>query len=358
MKIAITADAHLRSRQETPERYAALENIFVQSEKEKVEQVFILGDLFDRDFNNYHDFDQLCQQHPELKMTVLPGNHDSGIKKRFFAAQNIRVIEEPLLEPVGEKLNFLFLPYDDGVTLDEALEAFVNKNGAPGRFILFGHGDWLSGARQSNTYEQGFYMPLSRRAVEKFSPLRIFLGHIHQADKKIDQSAVVYPGSPCGLEINETGKRRFLLYEPENNRLETREVVTPVIYFRETMLALPVEDEILRLQEMIKKMIEGWEISGQDLQKVKLRLRVRGFTKDKEALSKLINEEIARHGISFYDEGGADLSELKIITDESEARLLLLSKIQERLQQQDLRKFLSSPEDVLEEAAEIIFWGK
>ncbi|MGB9893790.1 MAG: hypothetical protein ACPLRA_05205, partial [Candidatus Saccharicenans sp.] len=161
-----------------------------------------------------------------------------------------------------------------------------------------------------------------------------------------------------GLEINETGKRRFLLYEPENNRLETREVVTPVIYFRETMLALPVEDEILRLQEMIKKMIEGWEISGQDLQKVKLRLRVRGFTKDKEALSKLINEEIARHGISFYDEGGADLSELKIITDESEARLLLLSKIQERLQQQDLRKFLSSPEDVLEEAAEIIFGGK
>ncbi|MGB9836893.1 MAG: metallophosphoesterase family protein [Candidatus Saccharicenans sp.] len=358
MKIAITADAHLRSRSETPERYAALENIFEQSERENIEQVFILGDLFDRDFNNYHDFDRLCQVHQGLKITVLPGNHDSGLKGKFFTAENVRVIEEPRLEPVNEKLNFLFFPYDEALTLDEAIEVFMNKNGPPGRFVLFGHGDWLSGSRPSNTYEKGFYMPLSLRAVEKFSPLRIFLGHIHQADPKIDQSVVVYPGSPCGLEINETGPRRFLVYEPENNRLEKREVVTTVIYFKETLLALPVEDEISRLREMVKKMIEGWKVGEQDLEKVKLRLQVRGFTRDKGALAKFISEEIARHNISFYDEGGADFSELKIVSDESEARILLLKKIQERLQELDLSKFLASPGDVLEEAAEIIFGGK
>ncbi len=44
-------------------------------------------------------------------------------------------------------------------------------------------------------------MPLSQRALEKFSPLRVFLGHIHLVDQGVDR-AVVYPGSPCVLEIN------------------------------------------------------------------------------------------------------------------------------------------------------------
>lgn len=72
MKIAITADAHLRGRPETPERYAALMNIFEQCQKEDVKNVFILGDLFDRDFNNYHDFDVLCSGYEELQIIVLP----------------------------------------------------------------------------------------------------------------------------------------------------------------------------------------------------------------------------------------------------------------------------------------------
>ncbi|MBC7364747.1 MAG: hypothetical protein H5U07_09475, partial [Candidatus Aminicenantes bacterium] len=230
------------------------------------------------------------------------------------------------------------------------------RNQEPGRFILFGHGDWLSGTRSANAYEQGFYMPLSQRALEKFSPLRVFLGHIHQVDQRLDR-AVIYPGSPCGLDINETGKRRFLVYDTEENRVESREVISPVIYFIETLLALPVGDELSRLQELIGKMIEGWELAKEDLKKVKLRLKVRGFTRDKEALTRFIQQEIRGRGLSFYDEAGADFSELKITTDESEARLLLLSQLQEKLKQIDLSRFQASSDEVLEKAAEIIFGG-
>lgn len=357
MKLAITADAHLRSRQETPERYAALENIFQQCREEGVNQVFILGDLFDRDFNNYHDFDVLCSGYEKLKITVLPGNHDRGLKRKSFTAGNVRVIEETFLERITYRLSFLFFPYEADTSLDEALATFSGKNPVKGRFVLFGHGDWISGSRQPNIYEGGVYMPLSRRALEKYQPVRVFLGHIHQPDFRADRGmVVVYPGSPCGLDINESGRRRFLLYEPEDDRLERRYVETPVLYFKESLLAMPVEDELSRFRGLIKEMVEDWGLAEDEIQKVRLRLEVKGFTRDKETLSRFIGQEIAGYGIAFYDEGGPDFSELKIIIDESEVRFLLLDNFRKELQKLDLSRFHASEDEVLEEAMQLI-WG-
>ncbi len=359
MKIGITADAHLRSRSETPERYAALENVFLKCREEGVEQVFILGDLFDRDFNNYHDFDVLCSGYKELQLTLLPGNHDRGLKRKSFTAGNVRVIEEPFLEQITDRMNFMFFPYEVDTSLDEALATFAEKNRVEGRFVLFGHGDWISGSRQPNPYEGGVYMPLSRRALEKYQPVRVFLGHIHQPDFKADRGMVVaYPGSPCGLDINETGRRRFLLYDIDDDRLESRPVETPVLYFKETLLAVPVEDELSRLRGLIKNMIEGWGLAEGELQKVRLRLEVKGFTRDKDTLSRSIRQEIAGYGIAFYDEGGPDFSELKIITDESEVRFLLLDNFRKELEKLDLSRFQASEDEVLEEAMQLILGVK
>ena len=45
MKSAITADAHLKTYPESPERYHALRDIFEQSLAESVDVVVIIGDL-------------------------------------------------------------------------------------------------------------------------------------------------------------------------------------------------------------------------------------------------------------------------------------------------------------------------
>ncbi|MCM8765134.1 MAG: metallophosphoesterase family protein [Candidatus Omnitrophica bacterium] len=358
MKIAITADAHLRSRSDTPERYDSLKNIFEQCRKENIEKIFVLGDLFDRDFNNYHDFDELCQTYPRLQITVLPGNHDHSLKRKFFVAQNVRVIEEPHLENANHRLSFVFFPYEYESSIDEALEVFINKHEKIGRFVLLGHGDWLSSLCLKNSYEHGVYMPLSQRAIEKFSPLRVFLGHIHQVSHDIARATVVYPGSPCGLEINETGKRRFLIYDTESNGLEFREVVTPVIYFKESLLAVPVDDEFAMLRKKISDMIDGWNVKADDFQKIKLRLKVLGFTRNKEALSSFIRQVVASYGIAFYDESGPDFSELNTITDEAEIMMLLISKVQDKIYNSDYSRFHASSEDILEKAMEIIFMDK
>ena len=62
MRISVTADVHLRTRAEHSERYNALENIFEQTITEGIENLLIAGDLFDKDFRSYSEFEELGKQ--------------------------------------------------------------------------------------------------------------------------------------------------------------------------------------------------------------------------------------------------------------------------------------------------------
>ena len=62
MRIALTADNHLADKNKYPERYAALEDILCQVKAEKVRDLFVAGDLFDKEFRNYKDFEALCMR--------------------------------------------------------------------------------------------------------------------------------------------------------------------------------------------------------------------------------------------------------------------------------------------------------
>ena len=62
MKIAITADIHLKTNKEYPERLNALKNILDQLVDESIASLIIAGDLFDLESQNYSLFDELCRQ--------------------------------------------------------------------------------------------------------------------------------------------------------------------------------------------------------------------------------------------------------------------------------------------------------
>jgi len=61
MKIAITADLHLTSRQQRPDRFAALKNIFVQLHTLQIDTLIIAGDLHDATYDNFSEFEALCR---------------------------------------------------------------------------------------------------------------------------------------------------------------------------------------------------------------------------------------------------------------------------------------------------------
>lgn len=303
MKIAITADVHLVPG-EKPERLNALSNIFEQLEAEGIGVLIIAGDLFDEDVRELKDFEELCRKHRAVKVHVIPGNHDPSLSSGDFTSEtseNVTVHDTVDLEELDENCTtpFLFVPYCEEKNMGEQIvEKKPQLDEVRGKWILVSHGNFMGGVKERDPYETGIYMELYQKDLDIFRPKTSFLGHIHLvADLPPGdlRGEVVYPGSPCGLDISETGRRRFLIYDTENEALESRDIKTDVLFFKESFLVIPGEDEISRLQEEIEERIRSWDLGSSESEKVLVRVEARGYARNRKEIS-----EVLRSGFSAF----------------------------------------------------------
>lgn len=285
MKIAITADVHLRTRAEHPERYKALENIFQQSSDEGIENLIISGDLFDKDFQSYSEFEALCKKYDDLGLHIIPGNHDPGISEKNIVGENIHIYAEPTVLEIDSR-TFLLIPYEEKAKMGEKIAEAASEIEEE-EWVLVAHGDYYGGVKERNPLEPGTYMPLSRNDLERFKPRTVFLGHIH---RPFSQNNVHYAGSPCPLDISETGRRRFLIYDTADARVVSREVATDILYFNESLVIVPRDDEALILNQEIRKTIESWNIDPSEYSRVCLRVEAKGYATDRGTILRTLKE--------------------------------------------------------------------
>ncbi|NIM44928.1 MAG: hypothetical protein GTO54_04740 [Nitrososphaeria archaeon] len=207
--------------------------------------------------------------------------------------------------------------------MGEVIEEFASELPEQ-QWILVGHGNYLGGLRVPNPYEIGVYMPLTTSDLERYQPREIFLGHIHDAP---EHPRVHYMGSPCGLDITETGKRHFLLYDTEDNTIQSHNVNVDVLFYDETLVMLPAEDEKKFLKQISNEMIESWELSEEELAKVVLRLNIEGYCADKAALDKGVKAIFSR--FKFWKDEPPDTSEVAVSEDLE--RRYIVDNVKERL---------------------------
>jgi len=241
-------------------------------------------------------------------MHIIPGNHDANISEKAIVAPNLRIYTTPTATEFGST-TFLFVPYKEKTNMGDEIAALAGSI-RDTEWVLVGHGDYYGGVRERNPLEPGTYMPLSRENVEVFRPRRVFLGHIH---KYCDQDNVCYPGSPCGLDITETGKRKFLIYDTDDGSIKPLEVTTDIIYFDETFLVLPFDDEVPRLQEEIRKRIESWRLEPSEQTKAVVRARAIGYATDRQAIFNALKEGFAK--LKLYNDQEPSIEHLSITTD-------------------------------------------
>lgn len=310
MKIAVSADLHLTSREKNPERFHALENILRQMMDENIGRIILAGDTFDDSSRNYAEFEDVCRQHPDLQFTVLPGNHDIGLSPSAVSATNLDVVNEIQLIKFDEfQKTLLLLPYVKNKTMGELIAAQKEKLTA-NKWILISHGDWTDGLHEPNPFEPGVYMPLTRIDIHNYQPLLALLGHIH---KPLDSELVHYIGSPCGLDIRETGQRRFLVLDVDSGRFEERWINTDFIFFKEELLILPVEDIAGFLENEIEQRIAGWGVNDSDFDKVRVQVTVKGYCADVALARKAVMEGFEK--FTFYKDIEPDLSEVFLADD-------------------------------------------
>jgi len=354
VKIALSADIHLTSLGSHPERFHALENILSQMKEEEIDTLFIAGDLFDNSLRNYSEFESLCKkkEYRDLRLYIIPGNHDPEISTSSLVADNVRIFTEPEVVEINTKgTPLLMIPYQKGKTMGEVIEHF-SLDLALQAWILIGHGDWSEGLRQANPYEPGVYMPLTSRDIDRYQPLQVFLGHIHAP---YDSGRIHYTGSPCGLDITETGKRRFLIYDIAKDEIASREVGTDVIYFDETLVMLPMENESAFVYDLVKKVIQSWNITDWDRKKVRARVNVRGYCSNKSALEKELRKDFS--DFNFYGDEGPDLSGVSI-SDDVECRYIA-EKVKTSIDELEWPNSADEPDkdEVLQAALAVIYGG-
>lgn len=312
MKIAITGDVHLTRKSEHPERYNAIENIMDQLIANNIDNLIIAGDLFDADTNNYSEFESFCsaEKFKDLKIIIIPGNHDHRLEQKYFTYSNITILDKPEIIKFGSSnLQVMFLPYQLNETMGEGIARNISKI-EDENWILISHGDYMDGVRVPNPYEPGIYMPLTRKDVEQFKPSKVILGHIH---KSMDSPVVYYTGSPCPLHIKETGYRSYLLLDTEELSVERHEIKSNIIYFDDVCIVIPRDDEEKYIEELVESIIENWDLNPDDINRVVMRLKVRGYINNKLELKAVLDRKLS--AIKYYNDEEIDLSEVSVPTD-------------------------------------------
>lgn len=352
MKIAITADIHLTGKEEHPERWKTFENILNDIEQKNINKIIICGDLFNENYRNYSEFDELTSKYSNIDFFIIPGNHDPNISEKAITGRNVTIYTEPELISFDDTVtSFFFLPYKSEITMGDQLASYQEAL-KPKEWILISHGDWADSIRTPNPIEPGVYMPLSRKDIRDYKPALTILGHIH---KPIDDSEynVHYVGSPCGLDITETGRRRYLILDTKTLNLEPIVVNSEIIYFDEIIIVYPMEDEEVYLKEQIRDVKRKWDLKPGEKEKVQIRIQVKGYSSDVRKLQKIFSEEFG--DFSSWNDKGVDISEVSI--SENYDLLKISERVREKINELDLEERVGEPtqNDIIFKALQVIY---
>lgn len=352
MKIGISADIHLTSKEDHIERYNAFVDILDQCLDMGVEKIIIAGDLFDQSLQNYSEFESLCnkKKYDRLSIHVIPGNHDPDISNEKIVCKNITIHADPEWVDLSDDWAGLFIPYMKERSMGEVIQEMIDDT-THDKWMLIGHGDWSQGMRQVNMYEPGVYMPLTQKDIVNFQPDMVFLGHIHVMQ---NIGKLFYPGSPCGLDITETHYRHFLIFDTVTTQVTPYRVNTEIVYFNETLLALPLDDEAEYLKKQIQDCISRWHLEVNDDGKVNVRVKAKGFSTNREKLSEIIKQGFSAYNL--YDE--PDFSEVSNANDPD--RDYLMTKLLAVLDDFEWAEHPDEPgaDEVIFEAMNLIYGEK
>jgi len=355
MKIAITADIHLTAKKKHPERWKTLENLLIDITKKDIYKIIICGDLFNDDYHNYSEFDKLTSKYKDIDFIIIPGNHDPNISQKSITGSNVTIYTEPVIVSFDDSVfSFLFLPFKEQVKMGEQLMLFQNEL-KPNKWVLFSHGDWADSIQTPNPIEPYVYMPLSRNDITNYKPVLTILGHIHKLLDDLDYN-VHYTGSPCGLDITETGRRRYIILDTKTLQIDSIFADSEVIYFNEQLVVYPMENEREFLEKQIKKIKNKWKLNNREIEKARIRIKVKGYSQDKRKLKEIFDSGFS--DFSFWNDEGVDVS---MVSDSQNPELAEISKrVIEKVENEYIEEIETQPSknDIIFKALQAIYRTK
>ncbi|MPW24877.1 DNA repair exonuclease [Alkalibaculum sp. M08DMB] len=233
IKFIHTADIHLGSRFNNAsfpgdiakirrqEMWSTFHDIVSLAHKEKVDFLFISGDLFESELITLGDLKRINEAFKSIQDTqilITPGNHDTYGEKSPYKliswSENVNIFkaqELSLIEFTDLNTNIYGFAWSEKYISNE-FRYNMDPLDKDKNNILMLHGDIYN--KKSN------YFPIDKNYLKKLSFDYVALGHVHKPD--IQENGIVYPGSPEPLDFGEIGSHGVILGQLQDSRVQTK----------------------------------------------------------------------------------------------------------------------------------------
>lgn len=245
---------HLGEKRRLEQR-EALKKIVTYIKENKIEYLFISGDLYEHEHireTSIQYINRLFEQIPNTKIYITPGNHDpylpNSMYKNFKWSSNVTIFGPNVEVVETDEVDFYGIGFNNFYFKSEEIEKIQIKNKEKIN-ILMAHGT-LDGSDSVET----LYQPLNKNKLKQLGFNYIALGHIHKTDYNTEENQnIVYPGSTMSLGFDETGRHGVIVGEitKENIKLEFLPIDTKE--FKEQKIDVT---DILSKEELIEKINE------------------------------------------------------------------------------------------------------
>ena len=203
------------------EQREALKKVVEYIKENKIEYLFIAGDLYEHEYirqTTIEYINNLFKEVPNTKIYIVPGNHDPYINgsmyKTFNWNDNVHIFGDKIELIENEDCDIYGYGFDDFYKRDSELEDFIIKNKEKIN-ILITHGSLNGG-----TIEDMEYNPLNKNRLKEIGFDYVALGHIHKLDYNNEENQrIVYPGSTISMGFDELGKHGVILGDIDKEKV-------------------------------------------------------------------------------------------------------------------------------------------
>lgn len=289
------------------EQRQVLKDIIEYIQKEKVPYLFIAGDLYEHEYvrqSTIEFINDMFALIPETKIFITPGNHDPYLKNSYYTkykwSPNVYIFGPKIEKVELENICIYGVGFSDFYCKDSGVEKIEIENSDKINILI------VHGNTEGGTEEDKEYNPLSLKSLREIGFDYVALGHIHKTNY-MQNSSIIYPGSPISFGFDELGDHGMIVGEIENKQVKTLFVPLDKRQFME--IEMDVQDCLseesliekindIKVQEnyLYKIILQGYrnfEIDTYQIEKMimcKQILKIKDNTKKNYQLEELANE--------------------------------------------------------------------
>ena len=246
---------------------SALERLVDKAISERVDFVLFAGDIYDRDWQDFHTGLFFREQmvrlgRANIRVFIVHGNHDAQgvITKQLVLPANVTVFSSRSAQT--SRIDELSVAIHGRSFPERAVDEDLIPSypaPVPGFFNIGMLHTSLTGRAGHDTYAPTDLPTLIAKGYDYWA-----LGHVHAREVVCEEPRIVFPGNLQGRHANETGAKGCELVTVEAGRIDAEFVALDVVRWTQVTLSLTGVDQLEALSGVFHDTMEPLLIGTTD----------------------------------------------------------------------------------------------